>query len=33
MREERKRAGLPVTASVYHGVLVVKDECRKHSPP
>src|SRR5450631_302181 len=33
MRERRKRAGLPVSASVYHGVLAVKDECGKHSPP
>jgi hypothetical protein len=32
-REERRRAGLPVGASVYRGVLAVKDEGGAPSPP
>jgi hypothetical protein len=28
-----RRAGLPDWWTAYHGVLAVKDECGKHSPP
>jgi hypothetical protein len=33
MRRIGRRAGLPGSWTAYHGVLAVKDEREKHSPP